>query len=56
MGKSESAECDSNRIEAEHAHDLSGRQKENRGSAAGAVGEGQSRQEGWLEVAQHECG
>ena len=52
MGKGESAQCYSHCIEARQAHNFSGRQKENRGGAAGEVGEGQSWEESWLEVAQ----
>jgi hypothetical protein len=42
VGKSESAEI--------HAHDISGRQKEDRSGTTGKVGEGEGAAEvGWLE-------
>jgi hypothetical protein len=45
MGKSESTQCCSNRIEARQAHNISSRQEENRGGTAGTVGEGESAAE-----------
>jgi hypothetical protein len=45
MGKSESTQCYSHCIEARQAHDLSSGPKENRGSAASTVGEGEGGEE-----------
>ena len=45
MGKSESAECSFNRIEAGQAQNIRSRQEENRGGAAGEVGEGEGAAE-----------
>jgi hypothetical protein len=45
MGKSESTQCYSHCIEAVQAHNISGRQKENRSRTAGKVGEVQSGEE-----------